>query len=114
MRYSINEHATGPNPAVDAARAVRWVRAHAEELGNDPTRVAVLGFSAGGHVTGMIGTAWDDPALETAERAEYDALVAAGVEINAGLMAFSPAPTPSSPATRCSPWTGTTAAPAPT
>ena len=92
LRYSINEHATGPNPAVDAARAVRWVRAHADELGVDPGRVALLGFSAGGHVAGMLGTHWDDAALEAAERAEYDALAAAGSDANTGLMEHSARP----------------------
>lgn len=74
LRYSIREHSTFPNPAVDAARSVRWVRANAEELGIDPERVTVLGFSAGGHVTALIGTKHDDPAVLEAERAEYDDL----------------------------------------
>ena len=92
LRYSIREHATGPNPAIDVARAVRWVRLHADELGVDPERIAVLGFSAGGHVTGLISTQWQNPALAAQERAEYDALVARGLTANAGLMAVSSRP----------------------
>ena len=92
LRYSIGEHALGPNPAVDAARAVRWVRAHADEHGVDPTRVALLGFSAGGHVAGMLGTHWDDADLVAAERAEYEALVAEGVAANSGLLDFDSRP----------------------
>lgn len=34
----------------DGRSAVRYVRAHAEELGIDPNRIAVCGGSAGGHV----------------------------------------------------------------
>ncbi len=34
----------------DAQAAVSWVRSHAQELGVDPTRVAVAGGSAGGHL----------------------------------------------------------------
>jgi acetyl esterase len=34
---------------MDAKSAVRWVRVHAGELGIDPHRIAVAGFSAGGH-----------------------------------------------------------------
>jgi acetyl esterase/lipase len=41
----------GPlTPLADAQRAVRMVRAHAGEWGLDPKRIAVTGFSAGGHL----------------------------------------------------------------
>ncbi len=44
-------HKTGPRECVeDGKSAVRWVRAHAAELGIDPQRLAVGGGSAGGHV----------------------------------------------------------------
>lgn len=35
----------------DAIDAIAWVRAHADELGVDPDRVAAAGFSAGGHLS---------------------------------------------------------------
>ena len=35
----------------DAQRAIRWVRAHAKELNIDPTRVGIMGFSAGANLT---------------------------------------------------------------
>lgn len=41
----------GPlTPLADAQRAIRLVRAHAKEWGIDPNRIAVTGFSAGGHL----------------------------------------------------------------
>lgn len=41
----------GPlTPLADAQRAVRLVRARAAEWGIDPNRIAVTGFSAGGHL----------------------------------------------------------------
>jgi acetyl esterase len=40
----------------DCASAVRYLRAHAVELGVDPKRVAVLGDSAGGHLAAALGT----------------------------------------------------------
>ncbi len=48
-------------PAItdDAHRAVRWVRYHADELGVDPDKIAVLGFSAGGHLASTALTLWD-------------------------------------------------------
>jgi acetyl esterase len=44
-------HNTSPFEAMaDARDAIRWVRAHAEELKIDPQRIAAGGGSAGGHV----------------------------------------------------------------
>ncbi|SEO93571.1 Acetyl esterase/lipase [Luteibacter sp. UNC138MFCol5.1] len=43
-------------PFQDAQRAIRLVRAHAQELGIDPKRVGVLGFSAGGNLAGIAET----------------------------------------------------------
>ncbi len=39
-----------PSIVEDVNRAVRWVRYHAEEYNIDPEKIAVLGFSAGGHL----------------------------------------------------------------
>ncbi len=47
-----------PKPQQDAAAAVAWVRAHAQETHTDPNRIAVLGFSAGGHLAGSLGCLW--------------------------------------------------------
>jgi acetyl esterase/lipase len=45
-------HHTEPNAAVEDARtAVRWIRAHASDLGVDPHRIVAAGGSSGGHVT---------------------------------------------------------------
>ena len=46
-RVSPNRH---PAPLADAQRAIRLVRAHAEEWKVDPDRIVTLGFSAGGHL----------------------------------------------------------------
>lgn len=45
----------------DVLRAVRWVRAHAEELGVDAGRIGVFGSSAGGHLAASAGTLFDSP-----------------------------------------------------
>ncbi len=47
---------TTPFEAVkDAKSAVRWIRAHAAELGVDPDRIVASGGSAGGHIAGCTG-----------------------------------------------------------
>lgn len=43
-------------PLLDAQRAVRLVRHHAEEWKIDPARVGVMGFSAGGHLASTVST----------------------------------------------------------
>ncbi len=45
-----------PLPYADAARAVRLVRSQAEALGVDPQRIALMGFSAGGHNACTVAT----------------------------------------------------------
>lgn len=47
-------------PLADAQRALRLIRARAEEWGLDPRRIGAIGFSAGGHVAASLGTRYDD------------------------------------------------------
>jgi acetyl esterase len=50
--------------AEDARSAVRWLRAHGEEIGVDPGRVIAGGGSAGGHIAGCTAIA-DAPNSDT-------------------------------------------------
>lgn len=43
-----------PLPLLDARRAVRFVRSKAAEFGLDPEKVAVMGSSAGGHLSALV------------------------------------------------------------
>ncbi|MGH9609468.1 MAG: alpha/beta hydrolase, partial [Bryobacteraceae bacterium] len=43
----------------DAKRGMRYARAHAADLGIDPHRIGVWGFSAGGHLASTLGTHFD-------------------------------------------------------
>jgi acetyl esterase/lipase len=49
-----------PCPMLDVQRAIRTVRARAAEWKVDPTRIGVMGFSAGGHLTSTAVTHFDD------------------------------------------------------
>ncbi|WP_144145114.1 alpha/beta hydrolase [Paraburkholderia sp. BCC1884] len=40
----------------DAAAAVRWTRDHAAEFGGDPSRIFLMGHSAGAHIVMMLAT----------------------------------------------------------
>lgn len=46
-----------PAQIEDAKTAVRFLRANAAKFNLDPNRIAALGFSAGGHLSAMLGTA---------------------------------------------------------
>lgn len=43
----------------DAQRALRLMRLNAKEYGIDPDHIGMMGFSAGGHLTGMCATHFD-------------------------------------------------------
>ncbi len=47
------------SPLLDAKRAIQMTRYHAEQWNIDPTKVGVMGFSAGGHVASTLGTHFD-------------------------------------------------------
>lgn len=45
----------------EAAMAMAYIRQNASVFGIDPQMVAAVGFSAGGHLCGMLGTMYDAP-----------------------------------------------------
>ena len=47
------------SPLMDAKRAMRLVRYHAEKWNVDPGKVGVMGFSAGGHLASTLSTHFD-------------------------------------------------------
>lgn len=62
------EYSCGPHPFPvalrEAAMAVKYIRSNAEQLGVNEHMVAAVGFSAGGHLCGMLGTLYDDALLK--------------------------------------------------
>jgi acetyl esterase/lipase len=48
-----------PAPMQDAQRAIRTVRAKAEEWKIEPQKIGIIGFSAGGHLASTTGTHFD-------------------------------------------------------
>ena len=56
-----------PQNLLDAKNAVRYLRAHAAELGVDPERIGVAGGSAGGHLALLVGFTTGQPGLEPQE-----------------------------------------------
>lgn len=56
LTYSVKPNAINFEPLCQLAATVAHVRSHAQEWLVDPNRVAVCGFSAGGHLAASIGT----------------------------------------------------------
>jgi endo-1,4-beta-xylanase len=78
--YKVDVHALQ-----DGLRAVRLVRSRAEEWGIDPKRVGMVGFSAGGELTALVGTRHDqgneaaaDPIERQSSRPDFLVLVYPG------------------------------------
>jgi acetyl esterase/lipase len=54
-------------PLLDAQRALRTVRANAEKWNLDPSRIGIMGFSAGGHLASTAITHFDTGDAQAAE-----------------------------------------------
>ena len=64
LDYSVNT--PFPTPLVEAGMAMAYIRKNAKKYFVDINRVAAIGFSAGGHLTGMLATLFDDESLKKA------------------------------------------------
>src|SRR6201987_824657 len=70
LTYRLGPRYLYPAPVLDGERAVRWVRAHAQDYGVAPDRIGVWGFSAGGHLVGVLGTRFDGGKLDSNDPGE--------------------------------------------
>lgn len=79
VSYRLTGAATFPAQIRDCRAAVRWLRAHADEYGLDSDRVAAWGWSAGGHLAALLGTApeteFGDPDVHPDESHRVQAVV---------------------------------------
>ena len=62
--YRLTKEARWPAQVYDCKAAIRWIRAHAKEYNLDPDKIAVMGSSAGGHLSSLLGTSGDVKELE--------------------------------------------------
>lgn len=60
--YAVAPH-IHPLPIQNAAKALELVRENAEEWKVETDKIAVCGFSAGGHLAASISTLWNDPEI---------------------------------------------------
>ena len=70
LKYRLGPRYHHPIELGDAQRAIRIVRARAEELGVASDRIGMMGFSAGGHLTATAGTHFDAGKADAADPIE--------------------------------------------
>ena len=78
-------------PLLDAQRAIRTVRFHAKQWHIDPSRIGIIGFSAGGHLAATAGTHFDggdanaaDPIDRVSCRPDFAILVYPVIKLGPG------------------------------
>ena len=75
LEYSCGQEAGKLHPLWELAQAVCGLRRNREAWHIDPDKIAVLGFSAGGHLAASLGALWNDPELALPAWSRPDALV---------------------------------------
>jgi len=64
IQYRLCPQDRFPAQIEDVKCAIRYLRAHAKQYGIDPTRIGAIGFSAGAHLSMMLGTMNPEDGLE--------------------------------------------------
>lgn len=58
LHYSVAGKRIFPSQLIEASAAVKYIKDNAERYNINPDKVFAIGFSAGGHLTGTLGTLW--------------------------------------------------------
>ena len=66
LNYSVGEKAKGFRPLMELSETVRILREKAKEYWIDPDKIAVCGFSAGGHLAAGTAILWDAGPVQAA------------------------------------------------
>ncbi len=92
LAYRLGPKYHFPAPMLDGARAIRYVRSHAAELGISADKVGVWGFSAGGHLAGYLASVNDsgnpqatDPEERVSDRPDFAILSYARLSMDASI-----------------------------
>jgi acetyl esterase/lipase len=71
LKYRVPQRSEHPkHPLADAQRAVSLVRSKAKDWDLDEKKIGLLGFSAGGHLTGVAATSFERRAYEPIDKTD--------------------------------------------
>jgi acetyl esterase/lipase len=87
IEYRLSKPGAGsyPDAVHDVMAAVRHVRARAGELGVDPERIALMGDSAGAHLSSLVALAGAEPAFSGAYHNGPNSSISAAVKAVVGV-----------------------------
>ena len=80
VEYRISAKATFPAQLEDVKAAIRYIRAHADQLCVDPNRIAIMGESAGGHLAALTGVTGEERQFDVGDYPEESSKVSCVVD----------------------------------
>lgn len=81
ISYRVAPTAKFPEPLEDVKAAIRYLKANADRFGIDPSRVGIVGGSAGGYLTAMAGTTSGTKMFDRGENLQVTSDVKAAVDL---------------------------------
>lgn len=83
LNYHTGDDSAYPTPLVEIAKAIAHIRQSSAAYDVDPTKIAVIGFSAGGHLAALLGSSWQQQSL-----ADLTGLSAEDMQPNALILGY--------------------------
>lgn len=81
IQYRVAPTGRFPQPVEDVKAAIRYIKANAAKFNVDPDNVAVMGDSAGGYLSAMVGTSNGTKKFDKGENLDQSSDVKAAVDI---------------------------------
>lgn len=94
IEYSTSNVASFPTPIEEIKLAIRYLRANAKKFGILPDKIAVMGESAGGYFTNMIGVTGETREFDVGDYLDQSSAVQAAIPYygTVGLVDMNPQP----------------------
>ena len=81
VEYRVAPTVKFPAPVEDVKSAIRYLKANAAKFNLDPERIGVMGESAGGYLTAMVGTTNGSRQFDKGENLEQNSDIKAAVDL---------------------------------
>lgn len=81
INYRLSKDARFPAQIEDCKSAIRWLRANSAKYRLDPQRIGVIGQSAGGHLSALLGTSGDVKQFDQGDNKQFSSKVQAVCDI---------------------------------